>query len=61
VFRTETRAIATDALARTKFRRYWSFLSPGIIAIRRIMLTPLKADAERRASAAGERGARGLP
>jgi hypothetical protein len=49
MFRTETRAIATDARARTKFRRYWSFLSPGIIAIRRIMLTPLKVDAERRA------------
>jgi hypothetical protein len=49
MFRTETRAIATDALARTKFRRYWSVLSPGIIAIRRIMLTPVKADAERRA------------
>ena len=50
IFRTETRAIATDALARTKFRRYWSFLSPGIIAIRRMMLTPVKADAERRAT-----------
>ncbi len=49
IFRTETRAIATDAVARTKFRRYWSFLSPGIIAIRRMMLTPVKADAERRA------------
>src|SRR5215204_2559304 len=30
-FRTETRAIATDASARRRFRRYWSFLSPGII------------------------------
>jgi hypothetical protein len=49
MFRTETRAIATDALARMKFRRYWSFLSPGIIAIRRITLAPVKADAERRA------------
>jgi hypothetical protein len=29
VFRTETRAIATDANARKKFRRYWSFFSPG--------------------------------
>ena len=50
IFRTETRALATNAVARTKFRRYWSFLSPGIIAIRRIMLTPVKADAERRAT-----------
>lgn len=51
-FRTETRAVATDATARTKFRRYWSFLSPGIIVIRWTMLRPLKAEAERRSSAA---------
>ena len=50
-FRTETRAVATSASARTKFRRYWSFLSPGIIIIRWSMLSPLKADAERRARA----------
>ena len=49
VFRTETRAIATDASARRKFRRYWSLLSPGIIVIRWMMLTPVRAEAERRA------------
>ena len=49
VFRTETRAVATDPVARAKFRRYWSFLSPGIILIRWASLAPLKADAERRA------------
>jgi hypothetical protein len=49
VFRTETRAVPTDAMARRKFRRYWSLLSPGIIAIRWMMLRPLKAEAERRA------------
>jgi hypothetical protein len=48
VFVTETRAVATDAAARLKFRRYWSFLSPGIFAIRWLSLAPLKADAERR-------------
>ena len=48
-FRTETRAVATDALARTRFRRYWAFLSPGIFLIRQAMLGPLKAAAERRA------------
>jgi hypothetical protein len=48
VFRTETRALATDASARAKFRRYWSFLSPGIFLIRRMMLGPVKAEAERR-------------
>jgi hypothetical protein len=49
IFRTETRAIATDPTARTKFRRYWSFLSPGIIVIRWALLGPVKKEAERRA------------
>ena len=48
-FRTETRAVATDAAARLKFRRYWAFVSPGVALIRRSSLGPLKADAERRA------------
>jgi hypothetical protein len=34
VFRTETRVVATDPEARRNFRKYWSFLSPGIIVIR---------------------------
>jgi hypothetical protein len=46
-FRTETRAVATDAGARKKFRLYWSFLSPGIILIRSAMLPALAAAAER--------------
>ena len=49
IFRTETRAIATDAEARKKFRLYWSFLSPGIILIRKLSLGPLKKAAEYRA------------
>ena len=49
IFRTETRAVATDAGAATKFRRYWAFLSPGICLIRQATLGPLKAEAERRA------------
>jgi hypothetical protein len=48
IFRTETRAIATDPVSRKKFRRYWTFLSPGIIAIRRLMLPIVKRKAERR-------------
>jgi len=48
LFRTETRAIATDVGARVRFRRYWSFLSPGIILIRRAMLNSLRTEAERR-------------
>jgi hypothetical protein len=49
VFRTETRAIATDLITRAKFRRYWSFLSPGIIVIRWALLGPVKKEAELRA------------
>lgn len=51
IFRTETRAVATDATAHTKFRRYWSLLSPGIITIRWVALKPVKLEAERRARA----------
>ena len=51
VFRTETRAVATDPAARAKFRRYWAFVSPGIIMIRWLSLGPVKADAERCAGA----------
>jgi hypothetical protein len=49
IFRTETRAVATDDLARLTFRRYWALVSPGVALIRRSSLGPLKADAERRA------------
>jgi len=49
MFRTETRVATTDRVARAKFRRYWSLVSPGIIAIRWLLLGPLKADAEERA------------
>jgi hypothetical protein len=48
IFRTETRAVATDAVARTRFRAYWSLASPGIRLIRRLSLAPLKSAAERR-------------
>ena len=48
IFRTETRAVATDPEARAKFRWYWSFFSPGIWLIRRMSLRPIKSAAERR-------------
>jgi hypothetical protein len=54
LFLTETRAAATDETARDRFRRYWAFASPGIAAIRRLMLRPLKHEAERRARALEE-------
>jgi hypothetical protein len=42
IVRTETRVTTTDLLARTKFRRYWAFLSPGLLLIRRIALNMVK-------------------
>jgi hypothetical protein len=56
VFFTETRAVATDSVARRKFRRYWAFASPGIAAIRWLSLLPLKRDAEQRARATDRTG-----
>lgn len=47
VFRTETRAVATDADSHSRFRRYWSVFSPGILIIRREALRMVKRDAER--------------
>jgi hypothetical protein len=52
MFRTETRAVATDGNARARFRGYWALASPGIALIRRFSLGPLKAAAERRARGA---------
>ena len=49
MFRTETRAAATDDAGRRRFRPYWALAAPGIRVIRRLSLAPLKADAERRA------------
>jgi hypothetical protein len=55
IFRTETRAVATDTTSRARFRRYWAFASPGIALIRRLSLRPLKRAAERRAQIVAER------
>ncbi len=38
--------------ARAKFRRYWAMVSPGVALIRRVMLDPVKREAERRAAPA---------
>ena len=48
VFHTETRVSTTDPRAREKFRRYWSFVAPGVELIRLAMLRPVKREAERR-------------
>jgi hypothetical protein len=57
VFRTETRVSTTDAAARARFRRYWAFLSPGIVLIRYELLRLVKAEAERRAGAVSRESA----
>jgi hypothetical protein len=49
IIRTETRAATTDPGSRAKFRRYWSFVMPGTVLIRRLALRLVKAEAERRA------------
>lgn len=45
---TETRAVATDAEARRKFRRYLRVFKVGILAIRLTMLPAVRRQAERR-------------
>ena len=44
---TETRAVATDAEARARFRRYWRWARFGIVAIRWFMLPAIRREAER--------------
>ena len=51
VFRTETRVATTDAESRSRFRRYWSVFSPGILLIRYETLRLVKREAERMALA----------
>ena len=52
VFRTETRALATDNVSRARFRRYWALVSPGIALVRLGLLIPVKRAAEDRAMVA---------
>jgi hypothetical protein len=49
IARSETRAIATDASARRKFRWYWARFSAGIALIREVSMRLVKKEAERRA------------
>jgi hypothetical protein len=52
-FTHETRAVATDAQARLRFRRYWRWARFGIVAIRLLLLPAVRRAAERRWSAVG--------
>lgn len=45
---TETRALATDAQARAKFRVYWRLFGIGILAIRWLVVPAVRREAERR-------------
>lgn len=47
-FAQETRAVATDAEARRRFRRYWRWARFGIVAIRLLILPAIRREAERR-------------
>ncbi len=49
LFVTRTRAAATDAESRKKFRRYWAPMSTGIILIRYAGLSLGRRQAERQA------------
>jgi hypothetical protein len=51
IARSETRAVATDASARRKFRWYWSRFSAGIVLIREVSMRLVKTEAEKRAMA----------
>ena len=52
MFHTETRVSTTDQQAREQFRRYWSYVAPGVELIRIAMLKPVKRAAEQRAQLA---------
>jgi hypothetical protein len=60
-FVTETRVTTTDAFARDKFRRYWSFVSPGIVLIRIMSVRLVKREAERRYRATGNTTVKMVP
>lgn len=48
----ETRAVATDAQARARFRRYWRWARFGIVSIRLLWLPAVRREAERQWRAA---------
>lgn len=52
MFRSETRAIATDETSRVRFRSYWSLVAPGVWLIRRLSASAMARQAERQAPAA---------
>jgi hypothetical protein len=59
IARSETRAVATDASARRKFRWYWARFSAGIVLIREVSMRFVKKEAERRAQVVAQSGGSG--
>jgi len=55
-FAQETRAVATDAQARAKFRRYWRWARFGIVGIRLLLLPAVRREAEGRFGGDGGNG-----
>jgi hypothetical protein len=47
-FSHETRAVATDAEARARFRSYWRWARFGIVSIRLLLLPAIRRKSERR-------------
>jgi hypothetical protein len=45
---SETRAVATDAEARRRFRRYWLLVGAGVVLIRWFALPAIRRKAEAR-------------
>jgi hypothetical protein len=58
-FATDTRAVATDHAARTKFRRYWLTFGIGAPMIRRLLLPAVRSDAGRRLAFRSVRNSQG--
>lgn len=58
IFCTETRAVATDSYSRSRFRRYWSMYSPGIVLIRRLLVAQVRRAAEARVGKVANDGGR---
>ena len=56
ILSTETRVATTDSISRAKFRRYWSWASPGMFLIRWAALREGREEAERRADAPPAKG-----
>ena len=51
IIRTETRVTTTDFSTRSKFRKYWSLIFPGVALIRLVLMSMAKRDAEARVRA----------